>query len=115
MQSSCPVCRVAELRSFGSIHRVKKKLVIFTLVVVVVAGAALLASRPPGKWSDVASGMTRPNVYSLLGEPDSNNEGTKGGVRWRSDALIGRWEFDVFFRADDTVGGLGKRWRWNWW
>lgn len=101
--------------TFGNIHRVRKKLVIVTIVVVVVASAVLLASRPPSKWSDVASGMARSNVYSLLGEPDTNNEGTKGGVRWCSDDIIGRWELDVFFHADDTVGALGKRWRWNWW
>jgi len=94
---------------------VRKKLVIFAIVVAALVGAGFLASRPPAKWSHVSQGMTRANVYSLIGTPVINNETTKGGVRWHSGAVVGRWEFDVFFRADDTVGVFGKRWRWNWW
>jgi len=94
---------------------VRRKLTIIAIIIAALVVLALLAVRPPSKWSHVASGMTRSNVYSLLGEPATTHERTKGGVRWRSDAVVGRWEFDVFFRADDTVGALGKRWRWNWW
>lgn len=92
-----------------------KKLVIIAGVVAALVVVALLAARPPSRWRDVASGMTRSNVYYLLGEPATTNESMKGGVRWRSDAVVGRWEFDVVFRADDSVGAIGKRWRWNWW
>ena len=93
----------------------RTKLVLFTIVVAALLGAGLLASCPPAKWSHVSLGMSRLNVYSLIGTPVVNNESMKGGVRWRSSAVIGRWEFDVFFRADDTVGVFGKRWRWSWW
>jgi hypothetical protein len=101
--------------AFGHICRVRKKLVIFAIAVTALVGAGWLASRPPANWSRVSLGMSRSSVYSLIGTPVINNESTKGGVRWRSGAVVGRWEFDVFFRADDTVAVLGKRWRWNWW
>jgi hypothetical protein len=94
---------------------VRKKIVIIAFAVVVLVSLTVLSVRPPSKWSSVALGMSRSNVYSLLGEPDRNNESTKGGVRWGNNAIVGRWEFDVFFHDDDTVGTLGRRWLWNWW
>jgi hypothetical protein len=100
---------------FGLIRRVRKKIVILAVAVVALVCLTALVYRPPSRWSSVALGMSRSNVYSLLGEPNGNNESTKGGVRWRSNATVGRWEFDVFFHDDDTVGALGRRWRWNWW
>ena len=66
-------------------------------------------------WNRVSLGMSRSDVYARIGTPAINNERTKGGVRWRSGAVIGRWELDVFFRADDTVRAFGKRWYWSWW
>ncbi len=93
----------------------KRKFVVAVVIVAALVGAGWFGSRPPAEWSRVAPGMSRANVYSLIGSPVINNEGTKGGVRWRSGAVVGRWEFDVFFQADDTVGLWGKRWRWNWW
>ena len=92
----------------------RKKLVIIGIVVAALVSLAVLASRPPSAWSSVAPGMSRTSVYSLVGQPDGHNENSKGGVRWRSDVIVGRWELDVFFRADDTVGAIGRRWRWNW-
>ena len=92
-----------------------KKLCIAGLGGVILLALAFLATRPPLKWNRVAFGMSRSEVYSLVGQPHTSNELTKGGVRWRSGAFVGRWEFDVFFRADDTVNQFGKRWRWNWW
>lgn len=101
--------------SFGKIGRMKNGLVVFTIVVAALVAAGLPASRPPALWRHVALGMSRSNVYSLVGAPVINNESTKSGVRWRRDAVVGRWEFEGFFRADDTVGSFGERWRWNWW
>jgi hypothetical protein len=90
-----------------------KKFIVSLLVLGVGMSVVASTARPPSKWSYVTPGMSRSEVYSFAGQPDWNNENTKGGVRWRSDAIIGRWEFDVFFRADDTVGTFGRRWRWN--
>ena len=75
---------------------------------------AVQLSRPPGHWSEITDGMSRQDVYSRLGEPVATFESTKGTVRWRRDLLVGRWEFDVAFRADETVGMSGSRWRWSW-
>jgi len=94
---------------------VRKKIVIVAVAIAAVVTLTVLAGRPPPKWSRVAFGMSRSDVYSLLGAPVISNENTKGGVRWCSGAIIGRWEFDVFFRVDDTVAVAGRRWRWNWW
>ena len=104
-------------KTFGINHSVKKKFAIITTTVAAFLAVVVLASypsRPPAKWQNVTSGMTRSNVYSLLGKPTETNENTKGGVRWRSNGAAGRWEFDVYFREDDTVGAFGKRWRWHW-
>ena len=92
----------------------RKKLSIAAIAIAAFVVVAVLMSRPPSNWTRVELGMTRPKVYSIVGQPDANNEGLKGGVRWRGDVVVGRWEFDVFFRADETVGAFGKRWRWNW-
>ncbi len=86
-----------------------------TAVLAAFVGVAVWICRPPANWAQVEVGMTRLKTYSLVGQPHANREGLKGGVQWRSDAMVGRWEFDVFFRADETVGALGRRWRWNWW
>jgi hypothetical protein len=94
---------------------VKKKLAITAVALAIFVAVAPLTGRPPSEWTHVEPGMSRAEAYSLLGLPDTNNESLKGGVRWRSSAVVGRWEFDVFFQADDSVGAFGKRWRWNWW
>jgi hypothetical protein len=90
-----------------------KKLPIAAGAITTFVAVVVLIYRPPSKWTHVELGMTRPKTYSLVGQPDSSSESLKGGVRWRSDAIVGRWEFDVLFRADDTVGAIGRRWRWN--
>jgi hypothetical protein len=91
-----------------------KKLPIAAVAIPTFVAVAVLLQRPPAKWTHVELGMTRQKAYSLVGQPDTSSESLKGGVRWRSNAIVGRWEFDVFFRADDTVGSFGRRWRWNW-
>ena len=91
-----------------------KKLCLLGAGVLALLALLFLVSRPPTRWSRVEFGMSRSNVYSLIGQPYRNNEATKSGVRWRSDAVVGRWEFDAFFR-DETVAVFGRRWRWNWW
>lgn len=67
-----------------------------------------LLSRPPSDWKRIAPGMRRSDVYSVVGQPHISNESSKGGVRWRSSRIIGRWEFEVFFR-DETVYNFGRR------
>jgi hypothetical protein len=79
------------------------------MLVAVLLAVTWFASRPPSRWSLVMTGTTRSHVYSPLGEPNRTNESTKGGVRWRSNALVGHWEFDVFFHEDGTVGAFAKR------
>jgi hypothetical protein len=86
-----------------------------TAALATFVGVAVWICRPPAKWGHVEVGMTRLKTYSLVGQPQTSRESLKGGVHWRSGAIVGRWEFDVFFRADDSVGALGRRWRWNWW
>ena len=89
----------------------RKLLLIFVAILVIVI-AAFVAS-PPLAWRRVKAGMNRSEVYSRLGQPQISNESTKGGVRWRSSRVVGRWELDAFFRDDDTVGAFGRRWRWG--
>jgi hypothetical protein len=93
----------------------RKKFGIGSFVVLLAIVALVLMGRPPTIWRQIEAGMGRPIVYSLLGKPCLSNESTKGGVRWRKDLFIGRWEFDVFFHDDETVGAFGKSWRWNGW
>ena len=96
------------------------------IAIIAVLGAAVIATRPPAKWHSVTLGMTRSNVYSLLGAPAGIvehkgdhmslvSEGAKDTASWHKNAIIGRWEFYVVFRFNDTVGTFGERRTWNWW
>jgi hypothetical protein len=87
--------------------------------IVIVSGALLFmciafTTHSPSAWQRVTIGMSRSDVYAAVGRPHFNNESTKGGVGWQSDRVVGRWEFDVYFR-DETVNTIARRWRWNWW
>jgi len=90
----------------------KRALIIGALVLVCLT---FVVSRPPHIWSSIASGMSRQDVYSRLGQPAFSREETKGFVFWQRDLLVGRWELSIAFMSDDTVGSIGHRWRWNWW
>ncbi len=87
----------------------KRKAIAFGVLVLVVVA---FSSQLPGRWSEIRAGMKREEVYAKLGRPAADYEATKGAVVWRRNLIIGRWEFDVAFRADKTVGSLGWRWRW---
>jgi hypothetical protein len=89
----------------------RKLLLIFVATLVIVT-AAFVAS-PPLAWRRVKAGMSRSEVYSCLGQPHISNESTKGGVRWRSSRIVGRWELDVFFRGDNTADAFGHHWKWG--
>jgi hypothetical protein len=88
----------------------KRTIAILVLVVLVVVP---VVTRLPSRWGEVTAGMQRQDVYARLGQPASAYEQTKGTVRWRRELLVGRWEFDVTFRADDSVGAFRCRWRWS--
>lgn len=91
-----------------------KSILILSLVAGVLLVVCLCASEPPSIWKQISTGMTRNEVYHLLGNPTVNVEPTKGIVLWQRDWLMGRWELDVSFRSDETVAIYGTRWRWNW-
>jgi hypothetical protein len=90
----------------------KKSSRLATVAIVVVGISGLLVFSPPAKWRRVRAGMSRTEVYAILGQPGANTENIKGGVRWRSNAVVGRWEMDVFFGTDDRVVALARRSRW---
>jgi hypothetical protein len=101
------------MKAFEDISRVRRKLSMVSAAVASFVGLAVWICWPPAKWAEVEVGMTRLKTYSLVGQPHANRESLKGGVHWRRDTIVGRWELDVFFRADDSVGAFGRRWRWN--
>ena len=94
--------------------RAMKKRILSALALLVLLVVPAIVTRPPRRWSVVTVGMQRQEVYAKLGRPAARFEQTKGAVRWRRELLVGKWEFDVAFRADDTVGMYGPRWRWSW-
>jgi hypothetical protein len=94
--------------SFGKKSRVGCFLVLTIIIVLLVMG------RPPATWYQVKTGMNRSVVYSLLGNPYALRESTFGGVWWRKELFVGRWEFAVYFREDNTVYFTHTNWKWNW-
>ena len=87
-----------------------RALIVGALVLIVLV---FIFGRAPHSWSGIASGMSRQDVYSRVGQPTASHEETSGFVFWRKNMLVGRWELAVAFHADDTVGVSGYRWVWR--
>jgi hypothetical protein len=81
-------------------------------IALIVVGSFLMLIRPPTDWDQVAVNMDKSLVHALTREPGKPIDPTC--ERWTKFLVVGHWQFDVCYNAENKVTSRDRRWQWGW-
>jgi hypothetical protein len=87
--------------------KMKRRIIIAATLVLLALVARSQLGYPQG-WGDIHVGMTRSQVYNIVGAPNGSCGEIKGCF-WYNEKLIGWQELWIDFEGDDKVSSMSLK------